>query len=120
MKKLRALPIPFLILILAGVVSLFSVFTGPGTPASGAQVSSLQAQAVQQQRAATVYFRVLSWLSDVTAPRDPQPGSTVDAPMSARHAVKITHGVACPSRIEFCSLHLAQTIPARRHRQALN
>lgn len=120
MKKLRALPIPFLILILAGVVSLFSVFAEPGTRASANQNGSPVVQIVEQERAAAVYFRVLSWLSDVTAARKVQPASTVHPAISARHLVKILHGVVCTPRIEFCSLHLTQTTPAKCQRQALN
>lgn len=120
MKKLRAIPIPFLILFLAGVVSLFSVFAEPGTHASANQNGSPVLQTVEQESAAAVYFRVLSWLSDVTAPREVQPASTAHSAMSARHVVTLLHGVVCPARIEFCSLHLTQPTAAKCQRQALN
>jgi len=120
MKKLRALPIPFLILILAGVVSLFSVFAGPGTPPSEAQVRALPALTVGQEHATTAYFRVLSWLLNVTAPRGTQPDSTVNPLKAAQRMAKTTHAVLCPSRIELCTLRLTQNIASRTHRQALN
>jgi hypothetical protein len=66
MKSKQSLPMPFLILILAGVVSIYSLVAGRVSGAATVQDNSLQMQTVEQERVAEVYFQVLSWLSDVT------------------------------------------------------
>ena len=79
MKNKGCLPIPFLILILAGVVSLFSLIATSTSRAGMVRDHSPQVQMMEQQRMAAVYFRILSWLSDVTprpaehAKSNPQP-----------------------------------------------
>ena len=57
MKNKQVLPIPFLILILAGLVSLFSIVATRRSPASTVRDDSLQMQTVEQERMAAIYFR---------------------------------------------------------------
>jgi hypothetical protein len=66
MKPKQSLPIPFLILILAGIVSIYSLVAGRVSGAATVPDNSLQMQTVEQERVAEIYFGVLSWLTDVT------------------------------------------------------
>jgi len=115
MKNSRALPIPFLILILAGVVSLFSTLADRGARASGVKDDSLQVQTVEQERVAAIYFRVLSWLSGVSSRREVDPVNVHQQPMSHPDGVKTPHGPACAGRIELCLFRSAQNIAASKH-----
>ena len=107
MKKQRGLPIPFLVLILAGVVFVFSILVDGGSRPGRAGDYSLQMQTVEQERMATIYFRVLSWLSSVTpraaapAKADPQPAPVPKPTMAPRPRQR-------PGRIELCTLHSGQ------------
>ena len=94
MKNKGVLPIPFLILILAGVVSLFSILAGRGAKASMVKDDSLQMQTVEQERIAEFYFRTLSWLSDVI----PQGSGTCESylPSRAPAADRKIHAAARP------------------------
>ena len=81
MKKWQGLPIPFLILILAGAVSLASIFSGRNSGASTVKDDSLQMQTVEQERMAALYFRILSWFSGIAA-QPKEPGVTAPTPSS--------------------------------------
>jgi hypothetical protein len=65
-------------------------------------------QMVEQERMAALYFRVLSWLSDIT-PR------TADAPKANRQPAAVPQGGKAPqpaahqSPIELCTFHSAQS-----------
>jgi hypothetical protein len=113
MKKQRGLPIPFLILILAGIVSTFSLFADHGSRANRVRSDSLQVQTVEQERMAAVYFRVLSWLSTVTprpaesAQADPQPASLPQPPNAPQRRVQ-------PGRVVLCAFHPRQILAARK------
>jgi len=100
MKNKQGLPIPFLILILAGVVSLFSIAADPGSRASMGGDNSLQMQTVEQERMAEIYFRILSWLSDVT-PRAEEPAKTHALPAPMPKVIK-----AAPHRERQCKIEL--------------
>ncbi len=102
MKKAK-LPLPLLILILATVFALASTFgEWIGSPASASRTH--QSDTVEQQQAAIVYVRVMSWLSRViTHPA----AHTEDNSESARPAEPIqapTHGVAA-HRLQLCALN---------------
>jgi hypothetical protein len=115
MKNKRVLPIPFLILILAGVVSLFSIIADRGTKAGVVRQDSLQMQTIEQERMVEVYFRVLSWLSDFT-PRaaDPERASPQLAPVS--QLVKTPTRPTGQGRIQLCTLRSAPNVAARNRR----
>ena len=105
----RRLPIPFLILILAGVVSLFSLVATGSSRTGMVRDNSLQMQMVEQERMAALYFRILSWLSDVT-PRaakparvDPQPAAVPKVENTPQRHV---HGAS----IELCTMHSVQNV----------
>ena len=95
MKNKRALPIPFLILILAGVVSLFSILADRGSRASMVKDDSLQMQTVEQERMAAIYFRILSWLSDLT-PRAAEPAKANPQPAPGPQVVKAPRRLRAP------------------------
>jgi hypothetical protein len=62
---------------------------------------SLQMQTVEQERAAELYFRILSWLSDVT-PRATKPAKANPQPAPAPRVVKSPRQRVRQGRIEFC------------------
>ena len=102
MKKAK-LPLPLLILILATFFSLASTLgEWIGSPASASRTHP--SDTVEQQQAAIVYVRVMSWLSRViTHPAV----HAEDNGESARPAEPIkapTHEVAA-HRLEFCALN---------------
>jgi len=102
MKNAR-LPLPLLILILATVFALASTFgEWIGSPASASRTHP--SDTVEQQQAAIVYVRVMSWLSRViTHP----PAHAEENGESARPAEPIkapTHRVAA-HRLQLCALN---------------
>jgi hypothetical protein len=114
MSKHRIIPIPFLILILAAVVSLGSILSDRGARASAVSDNSVQVQTIEQERIAGIYFRVMSWLSGISTPR-PQP-VTVDHP--AVPAPRVITGPAnpgLPCRIELCAMRLERSLTAKHH-----
>ena len=120
MKNKQALPIPFVILIVAGVVSLFSLVSDRRSRAGMVTDNSLQMQTVEQERVAAVYFRVLSWVSDLTsrpsAPAKPivrrtRPPQTTKTPLR--------HEGQC--RVELCALRSGKNpSAAKQHTQRIN
>ncbi len=102
MKNKRSLPIPFLILILAGVVSLFSILVDRGPRASMVRDDSLQMQTVEQERMAATYFRILSWLSEVT-PRAPEPAKANPQPAPNPQVIKAPLRCERQGKIELCT-----------------
>ena len=101
MRTKGVLPIPFLILILAGIIALCMVVADRGAGAAIVRDDSPRVQMIEQQRAAEYYFRVLSWLSDLTA-RPAKPANT--HPQPTPHVVKSPRQRL--GRIEFCRLAL--------------
>jgi hypothetical protein len=119
MKK-QGFPLPFVILIVAGVVSLFSLVASRTSRVTAATNDSLQVQMVEQERVAALYFRVLSWLSDVT-PRPTEPSQAGPAPTPERQTAKAPQVEKRHSRVELCALHSAQyTVAGKRHAAKLN
>lgn len=116
MKNNRGLlPIPFLILILAGVVSLFSILTDRGSRASMVRDDSLQMQTIEQEHMAEFYFRILSWLSDLT-PRSTHPVKANPQPPPTPQIIKSPQRHERPGRIELCRLPFVQILAASKHR----
>lgn len=111
MKNKRVLPIPFLILILAGVVSLFSIAADRGSRAGMVRDDSLQMQTVEQERMAAFYFRILSWLSDLT-PRAAEPAKANPQPAHVPQSTKAPRRRARQGRIELCTLRSGKNLPA--------
>jgi hypothetical protein len=112
MKNIRGLPIPFLVLILAAVVSLFSIVADRSFRPGAARSDSLQMQTVEQERMAVIYFRILSWLSDVT-PRTADPAK-VDAQPAPQAVKPQRHGRL--DRFELCILRTVKTAAAGKSR----
>ena len=102
MKKVK-LPLPLLILIFATFFALASTFgEWIGSPASASRAHP--SDTVEQQQAAIVYVRVMSWLSRViTHPAAHTEGNSE----SARPAEPLqapTHGAAA-HRLQLCALN---------------
>jgi hypothetical protein len=119
MKSKRVLPIPFLILILAGVASLFSMVAGGNSKPDTVRDNSLQMQTVEQERVAALYFRVLSWLAEFTSPKAPatKPQSqTAPTPRSVQSRSRRT----CQAKPELCVYHSAQKPAEGRHTPILD
>ena len=115
MQNNRVLPLPFLILILAGVVSLFSIVADRGSRASLVRNDSLQMQTVEQERMAEFYFRILSWLSDVI-PRKAEPVKASPPPAPMRQTPRTPRRREHQGRIELCTLRSGQTLAASKLR----
>ena len=111
MKNKRVLPLPFLVLILAGVVSLFSILADRGSRGSMVRDSSLQTQTVEQERVAAIYFQMLSWLSDLN-PRAVEPAKANPQPAPVPQVVKSLRRRERPGRIEFCRNPSGQNLAA--------
>jgi hypothetical protein len=100
-------------LILAGVVSLFSIAADRGSPAGKVREDSLQMQTVEQERMAAFYFRVLSWLSDFT-PRTAEPAKTNPQPAPVPQSTKSPRRRQRQSRIELCTLRSGKNLAASK------
>jgi hypothetical protein len=121
MKKSRVLPIPFLIMILAGAVSLFSFVVDRHTRQSADDTDTIQMQTAEQERIADDYFRVLSWLSDVSTPSTTQPIVTKSQPAAAPEVPEEPHQMIPAGRIELCSFPVLQRmVPAHCHLHNFN
>jgi hypothetical protein len=118
MKHKRALPIPFIILILAGAISLGSVLASRISGASAAPKSSLQIQTVEQERMVAMYFRVLSWLSDV-AEHESAPRQTAAQQASVPHVADTPQSAWRPVEISLCVIRSARDFAAGRIRAHL-
>jgi len=115
MKNSRGLPIPFLILILAGAVSLFSLFANRGTRAGMGNDDSVQMRTIEQERMAEIYFRVLSWLSDI-APRTAEPAKADPQPAPVIQVVKSSRRPERRGKIELCTFTPAQNLATSKTR----
>jgi hypothetical protein len=114
MKNKRGLPIPFLILILAGVVSLFSILADRGSKASMVRDDSLQMQTVEQERMAAIYFQILSWLSDIS-PRAIEPANSNPQSAPVPQVVKLPRRSDGQGRIELCTFRSRKNLVASQH-----
>jgi hypothetical protein len=120
MKNKRGLPIPFLILILAGAVSGFSILADHGSRGGRVRDDSLQMQTVEQERMAAFYFRILSWLSDVT-PRAAEPAKADPQPVRLPQPTKAPQRRQRQGRTELCTLPSGQNLAAsKRGASSLN
>ena len=113
MQSKRSVPLPFLILILAGIVSIGSLLSDRSARAGTIKSDSLQMQMVEQERMAEIYFRILSWLSDLS-PRlaEPVKANPQPAPQNLRTPPRGEHA----GRIEFCTFHSARNLTAGTRR----
>jgi hypothetical protein len=115
MKNKQVLPIPFLILILAGVVSLFSIAATRKSRVGMTKDDPLQMQTVEQERVAAIYFRILSWLSDVT-PRPAGPVKANPQPAPVPPVGKTPRRRERRSSVELCTFHSTQSLTASKRR----
>jgi hypothetical protein len=116
MKSKQGFPLPFVILIVAGLVSLFSLVASRTSRASAATSDSLHVQMVEQERVAALYFGVLSWLSDVTS-RPTAPSKAAPAPRPEGQVAKNPQVGKRHVRFELCTFRSA-LYAATRKRQA--
>jgi hypothetical protein len=115
MKSKHVLPIPFLILILAGVVSLFSILAEGRSGTRMAGDDSLRIQTVEQERVAALYFRVLSWLTEITSPKAPAAKSQ-SQPTPAQAGVRSASSPTCQSKTELCTFRsVRKLVVSHRH-----
>jgi len=120
MRHKQSLPIPFLILILAGVVSLYSIVAGRVSGAATVQDNSLQMQTVERERVAAIYFQVLSWLSDVTR-RTPEPVQARPQPAAVPQVAKGPRHSDCRVSIALCAFRYAHDLASgKSHARNLN
>lgn len=108
MKSIRELPVPFLIVIAAGLVSLFSLVATSRARPNVTNHNSEQMQTVEQEHIAAIYFRVLSWLSDVT----PRPAEAARMSTNANSAPHRQNARQHTRTIKLCSFR--QTWPMKR------
>ena len=118
MNKQKALPIPFLIMLLAGLAFIFSLIADRSSKATTDRGGSLQVQTVEQERMAEIYFRVLSWISDLT-PRAKAAVTPQTRIAPTAQTVKVSTLASRPCRVEICVYHTTQN-PLARRRQACN
>ena len=81
MQQKRSLPIPFIILMLAGIVALGTLIAGLSSGTVMARDASPELQSVEQERIAMGYLRILAWLSDLTQ------HTAAPTPITAQHMV---------------------------------
>jgi hypothetical protein len=114
MKKNRTLPIPFVVVMLAGLVSLFSILADRRSRVGTVRDDSLQVQTVEQERMAAIYFRILSWLTDIAR--------GVSAPAKSPQAAPAPRVINTPrrherrERMELCALPGENNFVARNPR----
>jgi hypothetical protein len=102
MKKAK-LPLPLLILILATLFSLASTFgEWIGRPSSALRTPP--SATVEQQQAAILYVRVMSWLSRVITHAAAHSESKSHSARPAEPLQVPTHAVAA-RRLQLCALH---------------
>ena len=118
MKPRRVLPIPFLILILAGIVAAASLLAGRNSAASVRPNDSLQIQTVEQERMVAMYFRVLSWLTDV-AEHESSPKQTAPQRATVTPAAKAPQSAWRPVQVSLCAFRSARDFAAGRIRAHL-
>jgi len=111
MNNKRGLPIPFLILILAGVVSLFSILADHVSQAGMVREDSLQMQTVEQERMAAFYLHIFSWLSQITS-RPAEPVKAHPQPAPVPQVIKSPRRGVSRGRIEPCTFHSGQNLAA--------
>lgn len=98
------LPIPVLMLALAGALTLFSVVAEHLPSTAAAAQGGQRTQAAEVQPAALTYFRVMDWLAQFMPGG---PGKTAAAPKAAPSARLIDRSGKTPSTpVRLCSLHV--------------
>ena len=110
---MRGVPLPFMILILAGAVSLVSIIITSQSTVSMTRDNPLKIQMVEQERMAALYFRVLSWLSDLT-PRNAEPEKANPQAPRAPQVVKTPRRGERTSKVEWCMYHMVHRMAGKR------
>ncbi len=113
MKSTRGLPVPFLILLLAGAVSLVSIFADRGAHAGIVRNDPVQMQTIEQERMAEFYFRILSWVSGLRS-RASNPANAPSPALATPKAVKSRRRGSRRERIEFCAFSTIQNFTNRK------
>jgi hypothetical protein len=103
MQMKRSLPLPFLVLILAGALLTVSFFAGRRSRARTAQEYPSGTQTVGQERMAALYFRVLSWLCDV-APKGSASSSAAQELSRVSQALQPGHALADQGKVDLSAL----------------
>jgi len=115
--RIRNLPVPFLILIVAGIISIFSIAANSLSQAGAAKDSPVQVETVEQERMAALYFRILSWLSDVT-PGQTRPVKAAPPEPAKPQVVKSPRSQSGQSGIRLCAFHFPQNASAQHASQS--
>jgi len=115
MKLKGVLPVPFLILILAGIASIFNVFADRAPRVAVTGGNSLQMQTVEQERMVDSYFRVLSWLSDVI-PRAANPAKVNPSSGPAPQPLKASPPCGRQGRVELCAFPSSKSVAVYQRR----
>jgi len=113
MHTKRVPPLPFLVLFLAGLVLLVSFFVERRSRARMAKQDPLEVQTVEQERMAALYFRILSWLSDV-APKGSASPKVSPQPPRVSEAVRTRHAAASRGKVALCVLPAEPTVAGNR------
>ena len=108
MQHKRSLPIPFIILFLAGVVAFGTLIASWSSGTVMARDTSPELQSVEQERIALGYLRVLAWFSDLTQPHPAMPQHLV-APPSEKKAQNDGH-----LNVALCAFRSARNFAATR------
>jgi hypothetical protein len=109
MQMKRALPLPFLVVILAGVLLTVSFYVERRSRARTAKEDSPGTQTVGQERMAALYFRILSWLSDV-APKGSAPSDAAQQLSRVSHAMQPWRAPAGRSEVDLSALPAEPTV----------
>lgn len=110
MRKIRLPPLPFLVLLVSGVVVPIAILAGRLSPAPMNKEDSLRVQMVEQERLASIYFRILSWLAHLTPATHPA-SETAPQRSPAPQVGKTSPGSRLHSKIELCT-------PSGEHKSA--
>ncbi len=121
MQPRRVLPIPFMILILAGMIAFGSLLASRSSVASPVPDDSLQIQTVEQERMAATYFRVLSWLTAVSqhddvSQHDSAPAQSTTTNVSVTQAAKTPQSTWQPVRVSLCMFRSARDFATEKFR----
>jgi len=100
-------------LILAGAVSLVSIFANRGAQAGTVRNDSVQMQTIEQERMAEFYFRILSWISGLRSPAS-GPANATSPTSTVPKAVKSRRRGSRRERIEFCAFSTIQNFTNRK------
>ena len=111
MQQKRSLPVPFVILILAGVVALGTLVAQWSSGTVMARDASPELQSVEQERIAMGYLRVLTWLSDLTQ-HTAEPTPITPQHMVAQPREKQSEQANRRIHVALCALRSARNLAA--------